>query len=70
MLWIEGKRLEMGIDTALQDASTQLHLLKTRRQWKDLKALREEFREWMHGDTDPEDQAWLDYHEWWGGPDQ
>ena len=65
MHWIEGKRLEMGIDTALQDASTRQTLLKSRNQWKDIQALREEFREWMHGDIDPEDQTWMNHHEWW-----
>jgi len=66
MLWIEGKRLEMGIDSALQDANKQLHHLKTQRRWKDRVALRQELREWMAGEVDPEDQCWMDHHEWWG----
>jgi len=55
----------MGIDTALQDAKTRQNILKSRNQWQDIQALREEFREWMHGDTDPEDQTWMNHHEWW-----
>jgi len=65
MHWIEGKRLEMGIDTALQDAKTRQNILKSRNQWQDIQALREEFQEWFDGKTDPEQQEWLDHNNCW-----
>jgi len=61
MLWIEGKRLEMGMDTAVDHALKRLRKLRG----KNRKALREEFQEWFEGDTDPEDQTWMNHWEWW-----
>ena len=61
MQWIEEKRLEMGMDTAVTHALKQLRNLRG----KNRKALRQEFQEWFEGDTDPEDQTWMNHHEWW-----
>ena len=61
MQWIEGKRLEMGMDTAVDHAKKQLRNLRG----KNRKALKEEFQEWIDGDTDPEKQEWMNHHEWW-----
>ena len=61
MQWIEGKRLEMGMDTAVTHALKQLRNLRG----KNRKALRQEFQDWFEGDTDPEDQTWMNHHEWW-----
>jgi len=51
----------MGMDTAVDHALKRLRQLKG----KNRKALREEFQEWFEGDTDPEDQTWMNHHEWW-----
>ena len=61
MQWIEGKRLEMGMDTSggpCQEAVAEP-------QREEPKALKEEFQEWIDGDTDPEKQEWMNHHEWW-----
>ena len=45
MLWIEKRRLEMGVDVASEHAKSQL----TRLKGKNKKALQEEFGEWLEG---------------------
>ena len=51
----------MGMDTAVTHALKQLRNLRG----KNRKALRQEFQEWFEGATDPEDQTWMNHHEWW-----
>ena len=63
MLWIEKRRLEMGVDVASEHAKSQL----TRLKGKNKKALMEEFRDWLEGSEKIklEDLSYEDHNNWW-----
>ena len=63
MLWIEKRRLEMGVDVASEHAKSQLTRLKR----KNKKALMEEFGDWLEGSEKIklEDLSYEDHNNWW-----
>ena len=62
MQWIEGKRLEMVMDTAGNHAKQQIKHLRNK---KNRKALQQEMGEWIQGEPDPDETLWMDHHHWW-----
>ena len=60
MAWIEMKRLEMGMDIAVEHVMEQTKKLTGKNQ----QALRGEFSEWIDGNTNPEDQEWMNNNDW------
>ena len=60
MAWIEMKRLEMGMDIAVEHVMEQTKKLTGKNQ----QALRGEFSEWIDGNTNPEDQEWMNHNDW------
>jgi len=63
MKWIEGRRLEMVIDNAVDDAIKQMRRLKG----KDRKALQSELGDWFKGSQkiDIDEVQWDDHNNWW-----
>ena len=63
MKWIEGRRLEMVIDNAVDDATKQMRRLKG----KDRKVLQSELGDWFKGSQkiDIDEVQWDDHNNWW-----